>query len=181
MINYFQRFNLDLTFFKRMYKKEMNRYIPINKGHFELEPRYRIEAFQKKMAEVWEADYKRYRKLWDELPKKREVSEYPLLVDLELSSVCNLKCPMCYTVTDTFRRKVKKEFMDFKLFRKIIDEIAEKVFAIRLSLRGEPTLHARFVDAIRYAKEKGVSEVSFLISKKSWQRVRIGLRFQWMA
>ena len=138
------------------------KYIPINKGHFELDTPERIKEFHKKLATGWEQEYEDYRRLWVELPKKREIREYPLLVDLELSSVCNLKCPMCYTITDEFKSKVKKGFMDFELFKKIVDEIAGKVFSIRLSLRGEATLHKNFMECIEYAKSKGIKEVSTL-------------------
>ena len=51
--------------------------------------------------------------------------------------------------------------MDFDLFKKVIDEIAFKVPSIRLSLRGESTLHKNFVDCIKY-KENGIKEVSTL-------------------
>lgn len=138
------------------------KYIPINKGHFELDTYERKLEFDDKMAFGWENEYKDYRKKWVELPKKREISDYPLLVDLELASVCNLRCPMCYTNTEDFKKKVKKGFMDFDLFKKIIDEIAGKVFAIRLSLRGEATLHPKFLDCIKYAKDAGIKEVSSL-------------------
>lgn len=138
------------------------KYIPINKGHFELDTKERTEEFSKKLASGWEKEYKEYRTKWETLPKNRELTEYPLLVDLELASVCNLKCPMCYTITDEFKSKVKKGFMDFDLFKKIIDEIAGKVFAVRLSLRGESTLHPKFLEAIKYAKNKGIKEVSTL-------------------
>jgi len=140
-------------------KKE---YIPINKGHFELDTKERSKEFSNKLAHGWEEEYTEYRQLWVELPSKKQLREYPLLVDLELSSVCNLKCPMCYTITDEFKKKVKKGFMDFELITKIIDEVADKVFALRLSLRGEPTLHPKFIDAIAYAKAKNIKEVSAL-------------------
>jgi radical SAM protein with 4Fe4S-binding SPASM domain len=52
--------------------------------------------------------------------------------------------------------------MDWALYTRIIDEIGGKVPAIRLSLRGEATLHKRFIDAIRYAKDHGIKEVSTL-------------------
>ena len=145
-----------------MEDKTKEKYIPINKGHFELDTEERILEFQNKMASGWEDEYKEYRSLWVELPKKRKVREYPLLVDLELSSACNLRCPMCYTITDEFKGKVKTDMMDFDLFKKIIDEIAGKVFAVRLSLRGEPMLHPKFIECVRYAKLKGVKEVSTL-------------------
>lgn len=53
--------------------------------------------------------------------------------------------------------------MDFSLFTKIIDECAQhKLFSIRLSLRGEAFLHPELVKMLRYAKEKGILEVSSL-------------------
>ena len=140
----------------------MNQTIPINKGHYELDTQKRTDEFSKKLSIGWEKEYYKYRSDWIDLAKLRKVSDYPLLVDLELASVCNLKCPMCYTITDDFKKKVKKGFMDLKLFKKIIDEISGKVFAVRLSLRGEATLHKNFIECIQYAKEKGIKEVSTL-------------------
>jgi radical SAM protein with 4Fe4S-binding SPASM domain len=69
---------------------------------------------------------------------------------------------MCYTITEEFKEKVNAKVMDINLYKKIIDEIAGKVFAIRLSLRGESTIHRNFIECIRYAKEKGIKEISFL-------------------
>ena len=138
------------------------KYIPINKGQFALDTQERKIAFSNKLSEGWKDGYKDYRNQWGELPLKSEVRDYPLHVDLELASICNLKCPMCYTVTESFKKKVRHKLMNFDLFKKIIDEIAGKVYAIRLSLRGEPTLHPKYIEAIRYAKEKGIKEVSSL-------------------
>ncbi|MDD5092641.1 MAG: radical SAM/SPASM domain-containing protein, partial [Candidatus Wallbacteria bacterium] len=140
----------------------MKKYIPINKGHFELDTAERSASFSGKLAYGWESEYREYRRLWIDLPKTRTVRNYPLLVDLELSSICNLHCPMCYTLTDEFRQKVTKGLMDFALVQKIISEIAGKVYSVRLSLRGEPTLHPDFVKAIEFAKKSGIREVSFL-------------------
>lgn len=147
-------------------KGEAERYIPINKGHFDLEPPERAAEFSAKLGRGWETGYAEYRRLWEELPKTFVVRDYPLLVDLELSSRCNLTCPMCPTITDEFIAKrvtpFKKGNLDFSLIKKIIDEIAGKVFALRLSWVGEPTLHPKLADAVRYAKAKGIPEVSFL-------------------
>lgn len=134
----------------------------INKGNYSLETDEREMLFHQYKGEGWEKEYKEYRRNWEEYPKKQFVSKYPLLVDIELASVCNLKCPMCYTISDEFKQKVNTKFMDFDLFKKIIDEIAKDVPAIRLSLRGESTLHPKFIESINYAKEKGIKEISFL-------------------
>jgi len=74
-----------------------------------------------------------------------------------------MRCPMCYTLTDEFNQRVKKKFMDLELFEKIIDECSKyKAYSIRISLRGEPFLHQDVIPMIRYAKEKGIKEVSSL-------------------
>lgn len=138
------------------------RYVPINKGNYSLDTAEREDAFEAMRGQGHEEAYRENRRQWTDFPRSQTVADYPLLVDLELSSLCNLRCPMCYTITDPFKAKVNARLMDFDLFRRIVDEIGGKVFAIRLSLRGEPTMHPRFVDAIRYAKDHGVREVSSL-------------------
>lgn len=150
-----------------MNENTSEKYIPINKGHFfELEPPERVNAFTSKLSKGWEEEYKRYRKLWEELPKSRMIRDYPLLVDLEMVSRCNLKCPMCPTVTEEFIEKRVKPFkrglMDFGLVEKIVSEVAGKIYSLRLSWIGEPTLHPKLVDAVRLAKQSGIPEVSFL-------------------
>jgi MoaA/NifB/PqqE/SkfB family radical SAM enzyme len=134
----------------------------VNKGNYSLESAERDAAFEKRRGMGWEEAYKAYRLAWQQRPARKDAGEWPLLVDLELSSVCNLKCPMCYTITDVFKSQVKRGFLPFNIFTKIVDEIAGNVPALRLSLRGEAALHPRFLDCIRYAKQAGISEVSFL-------------------
>lgn len=136
--------------------------IPINKGNYTMETQEREQLFEQYRGEGWEEEYKKYRSDWVKNAKEQIVSEWPLLVDIETSSVCNLRCPMCYTLTEEFKKKVNAKLMDKELFYKIIDEIGGHVPAIRLSLRGEPTLHPEFINFIKHAKEKGIKEVSFL-------------------
>jgi len=142
---------------------ESKKNIPINKGNYSsFETKSREKLFDYNKAEDWEKEYTDYRNNWTKFPKEQIVNDYPLLVDVELASVCNLKCPMCYTITDKFKEKVNAKLMNFELFKKIIDEIAGKVPALRLSLRGESTLHPKFIECIEYAKSKGIKEVSTL-------------------
>lgn len=136
--------------------------IPINKGNYSMDTPEREAQFEAYRGEGWEKEYTDYREKWASLAKNKEVSDYPLLVDIEMSSICNLNCPMCYTISEEFSKKVNVKRMDYDLFIKIIDEIGGKVPAIRLSLRGEATLHPKFAEAIKYAKEKGIKEVSTL-------------------
>jgi len=67
------------------------KYTPVNKGHFfELEPPERVALFTEKLSRGWEEEYREYRRLWNELPEKGMIGDYPLLVDLETVSRCNL-------------------------------------------------------------------------------------------
>jgi radical SAM protein with 4Fe4S-binding SPASM domain len=139
-----------------------DRYVPINKGNYSMDTAEREARFDENLGGAWPEGYAAYRRSWSKNPREQLVSEYPILVDIELASICNLKCPMCYTITAAFKEHVNTKRMDWPLFCKIIDEIGGKVPAIRLSLRGEATLNRHFVDCIRYAKAKGVKEVSTL-------------------
>ena len=39
---------------------------------------------------------------WHLYPKINYISKFPEHVDMELSSACNMRCPMCYTITNNF-------------------------------------------------------------------------------
>lgn len=134
----------------------------VNKGNYSLETPAREAEFERRRAHGWEPAYRAYRQEWLARVEKRRFGEWPLLVDMELSSICNLHCPMCYTNTRTFKNTVDRQFMPVQLFRDIVDEIAAHVPALRLSFRGESTLHPQFLDCLAYAKQKGIGEVSFL-------------------
>ena len=100
---------------------------------------------------------------WNIYPQFRIAGRYPDHVDVELSAFCNMKCPMCYTVTQVFKKEVPHTNMNFNLFKQIVDELAANgVYSIRLSWRGEPTINKHFVDCIRYAKQQGIKEVDSL-------------------
>ena len=138
-------------------------YTPINKGQFTLEPPEREAKFERKRGFGVEDDYRENRRQWTEYAKRQYVADYPLHVDIELASVCNLNCPMCYTISEAFKEKVNARLMDYDLFTKVVDECATGgVYSIRLSFRGESFLHKRIVDCVRYAKQRGIKEVSTL-------------------
>jgi len=51
------------------------------------------------------------------------VEIFPIFLDIEITSACNLKCPFCAT---TYRgNKIKKGFREFEILKKIIDEGAD--------------------------------------------------------
>lgn len=100
--------------------------------------------------------YLEYRRRWNENPKKHIVDTFPIHLDLELNTQCNLKCFMCFQSYNP----PKYALMDTKLFKKIIDEGAKKnLCSVKLQFRGEPLLDTRVADMVRYAKKKGIIEV----------------------
>lgn len=122
---------------------------------------------------------------WHIYPKLHMAGSYPDHVDLELSSSCNMVCPMCYTVTDAFKESVPHRNLDYALFCKIVDELAtHRVYSIRLSWRGEPTLNRHFMDCVRYAKQKGIKEVDSLtnalrLTPEMFEEL-VDLRMDWL-
>lgn len=100
---------------------------------------------------------------WYNYPRLHFVSKFPVHLDIETSALCNMQCPMCFTTTDDFKKKINTGLMEFSLFKKIIDEAAlNKIYSIRISHRGEPFVHPEIVDFISYAKKSGVKEVASL-------------------
>ena len=92
-----------------------SKYVPINKGNYSMDTKERDELFEKNKSLGWEEGYKAYRKNWTDFPKRQYVSDYPLLVDLELASICNLKCPMCYTISDNFKKLVNPKNQSIRI------------------------------------------------------------------
>ena len=134
----------------------------INKGQFSLSLRDKI-SFDYKRGQGFLLRYLKNRFIWHVCPRMHYVTKFPDHVDIEISTVCNLSCPMCYTTTDEFKKRVKCQFMSFDLFKKIIDECAEyKIYSIRLSLRGEPFMNKDVIRMIQYAHDKGIKEIATL-------------------
>ena len=102
-----------------------------------------------------------YRERWASRPQSFAAGEFPLHLDIEASSNCNLRCPFCAT---NYRSIGNKGFMSFNTFKKVIDEGAKQgLCAIKLNSgnRGEPLLNRLLPEMIAYAKKKGIMDVYF--------------------
>ena len=118
----------------------------INKGQFRLNSKQKLLEFELKRGKGHLLDYINNRIKWHLNPRLHKVPKFPSHVDIELSSLCNLNCPMCYTTTEEFKEKVDQQTMSFELFKKIIDECSKyNLFSIRLSFRGEAFLHPNII------------------------------------
>jgi MoaA/NifB/PqqE/SkfB family radical SAM enzyme len=133
--------------------------VPINDNYHEIyHSNYYTKWFDSKSER-----YKEYRRKWAENPKDFVDEGYPLNLDIEASSACNLSCPMCpRTVAKKSKNKPVRRsgHFDFELYKRLIDEAAELgVYAVKLNWLGEPLMNPRIVDMVRYAKEKGIEDV----------------------
>ena len=102
--------------------------------------------------------FRTYRRLWDENPQNFDPGHFPLHLDIEVTSACNLKCPFCATTYSKF----ENGFMKWETVKKILDEAGENgLYACKFNFRGEPLLHKDIGRFISYAKKKGIIDVFF--------------------
>ena len=86
-------------------------------------------------------------------PYEHNLPDFPILIDVEATNLCNLDCIMCSRQI----MKRPKGKMDMDLFKKIADEAAfNGCKGIRFIRFGEPVLNEKIFEMISYAKEKGL-------------------------
>lgn len=94
--------------------------------------------------------------LWDLVSRRPFLTGFPIHLDIELTSRCNLKCEMCY------QQHIQEKRMDMSehIFKKIVDEgTQESLCSMKLQSRGESLLHKKILELLAYAKNKGVIDV----------------------
>ena len=110
--------------------------------------------------------------------KITDVPYPPRYLQIETTSHCNLKCPMCF---HSFKAKKRVDgYMSLALYRKIIDEVKDYIFRVSLHHRGEPLLHSQLGTMIKMASERGVktnihTNATLLTKKKSEELLESGL------
>lgn len=133
--------------------------------------------------EAYGEEYWEYRRKWADHPKTFTVGRFPIHLDIEITRVCDLRCPHCFR-TQALNEGTLGPFghMSFDLFKKIIDEGAEKgLCSVKFNYLGEPLLHPKCSEMVRYAKDKGILEVMFntnavtLSERKSRKLIEAGL------
>lgn len=104
----------------------------------------------KEYAKIVKTRRKEEKKKWKE-QKKKGIGDFPLVMNIEPTNACNLKCPMCARTTSMTRKVVH---MDFGLYKNIVDECAKYgLRAVWLHMFGESLLHPQIIDLIRYIKQ----------------------------
>ncbi|RMH59787.1 MAG: radical SAM protein [Candidatus Hydrogenedentota bacterium] len=110
--------------------------------------------------------------LWKVL-LERDFQRYfslPTDFQIELTNRCNLGCVMCHAHDETGSHRPmtrSKEFMDFDLFSRIIEEIRPTegrtgARCITLQAWGESLMHPRILDCIRLARDAGIESIGLI-------------------
>ena len=85
--------------------------------------------------------------------KKTQLSYFPVRLWIEPTNHCNLQCVMC---PNKELNEEEKGYMDFILFKKIIDEASTFAIDVNLQHRGESLLHPEIIQMTIYAREKNL-------------------------
>ena len=104
-----------------------------------------LEWPKHRSEEYWE-----YRRKWSEIPKNMEVTKFPIHLDIETTSYCNLLCVMC---PRTIMVKEKTGYLEdvelpMELYKRIIDEGAQNgLCSVKLQYLGEPLADSKIVES----------------------------------
>jgi radical SAM protein with 4Fe4S-binding SPASM domain len=97
-----------------------------------------------------------------EVIARRMRIDFPLVLNIEPTNACNLRCTICPRAETVRRQGI--HHLSLADFKKIIDEARAHGRLIMLNLHkdGEPLLHRQLPEMVAYAKEKKVAETIHL-------------------
>ncbi len=78
----------------------------------------------------------------------------PISISVEPTTSCNLRCPECPSGLRSFTRPTG--MLQENLFKQTIDELSETLLYLIFYFQGEPYLHPKFLDLVKYASKKGI-------------------------
>ena len=98
--------------------------------------------------------------------RRPHVAGRPFMMYMEVSSICNLRCPGCLAHDPTYHARL----MPFDEFRPILDRFAPNLVDLELYGWGEPFLNRDVFRMIRYAKRRNL----FVRTSSNFNRFRPG-------
>ncbi len=102
----------------------------------------------------------------------------PFNVSIEPTTTCNLGCPECPSGLKSFTRPTGN--LDYDFYKRMVDEIGNKLIYLYFYFQGEPYMHPKFLELVRYASQKHIYTVTstnahFLTERKARETVESGL------
>ena len=114
-----------------------------------------------KLSHIKDKDsWNKYRELYDLAPSLDIVTDYPIQLDIELNSSCNLNCPMCPISAESNKGKGKSTWFSFDRYKEIvIDGVNNGLKAVKLNYINEPLIRDDLYKFIEFADEAGVLDI----------------------
>jgi MoaA/NifB/PqqE/SkfB family radical SAM enzyme len=78
----------------------------------------------------------------------------PIVLEVEPTTSCNLRCPQCPSGLRSFTRDTG--MLSLPLFKNIIDEVHHDLVWLVLYFQGEPFLNKQFLEFVKYAAGKNI-------------------------
>ncbi len=102
----------------------------------------------------------------------------PISIAIEPTTSCNLRCPECPSGLRSFTRPAG--MLKSETFKKIIDELHESLLYLTFYFQGEPYLHPKFLELVKYAANHKIYTATstnghYLTKEKALETVRSGL------
>jgi len=90
---------------------------------------------------------------------------FPPMVVVSIVNFCNLRCRHCFFSKFSKMPGYKKNEMSWQHWTRICDQISEQskknnLSILNLGTDGEPLLHSRFLDLLRYARQKNIYPIN---------------------
>lgn len=82
----------------------------------------------------------------------------PMTISIEPTTACNLRCPECPSGLRAFSRDTGNMKEDF--FKKVMDELHQRLVYLIFYFQGEPYIHPKFLDMVQYAHRKGIYPIT---------------------
>ena len=114
-----------------------------------------------KLASIIGKKFEEYREKWNAANRFELETDFPLFLHLELSQICNLRCPSCPIGQPQAHAKyISSEKMGWNLYQKIILE-GEKYGCPSMEPQGtnEPFIDQNLEDYIRFAADHGFIDI----------------------
>lgn len=120
-----------------------------------------------------------YRNRWEHWQRATSLRSYPLKLIVEPTNVCNLHCPCCFTGDGQIGRE--RTPMSLDLFRRLLDELGDRLFEVEAFNWGEPLLARHIYAMVADASARGIGttvNTNFSLpfdAEKAERLVRTGL------
>jgi radical SAM protein with 4Fe4S-binding SPASM domain len=90
----------------------------------------------------------------DRMLRSNRAHGLPPIIHLETTNVCNLKCPLCPTGSNSLNRP--KGFMSMETFKRVLDELEDVLISVYLFCFGEPFLNKELPQMIEACTARNI-------------------------